>query len=191
MAIQNVLDIQKPEVLNGIKIEDLEGSVKAIEENPGLAKFKFRLHNRWVNGGHNHSTVGKFYGVNQENTHKGKLELDADEPAILAGTDQGANPVEHLLNALAACLTTTLVYHAALRNIKIEELESELEGDIDLRGFLGLSNEVRKGYENIQVRFRVKTDAENIERLKALAKLSPVFDVTTKGTNVDVQIERK
>ncbi len=93
---------------------------------------------------------------------------------------------------MATCLTTTLVYHAAVRGIYIEELESELEGDIDLRGFLGISNDVRRGYENIRVKFKVKTDdSENIEKLKALSKLSPVYDVTSNGTNVDVQIERK
>ncbi|MEJ2219675.1 MAG: OsmC family protein [Desulfobacterales bacterium] len=99
--------------------------------------------------------------------------------------------MEHLLNALAGCLTSTLIYHAAIRGIKIDELESELEGDIDLRGFLGLSSDVRRGYKNIRVNFKVKTDAENLKRLRALSKLSPVFDVTSKGTNVDVQIERK
>ena len=110
---------------------------------------------------------------------------------MLAGEDLGANPVEHLLHALSSCLTTTLIYHAAIRGIKIDELESELEGDIDLRGFLGLTNDVKKGYENIRVNFKVKTDEKNIEKLKALSKLSPVFDVTSSGTNVDVKIERK
>ena len=109
---------------------------------------------------------------------------------MLAGEDKGANPVEHLLHALASCMTTTLVYHAAVRGIKIEEVESDLEGDLDLRGFLGLSDEVRRGYENIRVKFKVKTDAENIERLRALSKLSPVFDITSKGTKIDVSIER-
>jgi uncharacterized OsmC-like protein len=131
------------------------------------------------------------FGYTTNGSHLKTFEWDADEPPILAGEDRGANPVEHLLNALAACLTTTLVYHAAIRGIKIDELESELEGDIDLRGFLGLTKEVRKGYENIRVNFKVKTDEENIEKLKALSKLSPVFDVTSNGTKVDVQIERK
>lgn len=99
--------------------------------------------------------------------------------------------VEHLLNALAGCLTTTLVYHAAVRGITIEELESELEGDLDLQGFLGISSEVRKGYQNIRVNFKVKTDEKNLDRLKALSKLSPVFDVTSNGTNVTVSVERK
>lgn len=191
MPIRSVAEIQKPEVLNGLNIETLESSIKALEEKPELAKFKFRLHNKWVKGGHNHSMVGDFYGVNQENAHQNKHEMDADEPPLLAGEDLGANPVEHLLNALAACLTTTLIYHAALRNIRIDELESDVEGDIDLRGFLGLSKDVRRGYENIRVRFKVKTDSDNLERLKALSKLSPVFDVTSNGTNVDVKIERK
>jgi uncharacterized OsmC-like protein len=178
-------------IVNGVDVEKVENTVKAIQEKPDIAKFKFRLSNKWIKGGHNHSTISSFYGANQENSHLQTFHLDADEPPALAGEDKGANPVEHLLNALAACLTTTLVYHAAIRDIKIEELESELEGDIDLRGFLGLSKDVRKGYENIRVTFKVKTEEKNIEKLKALSKLSPVFDVTTKGTNVDVQIERK
>jgi uncharacterized OsmC-like protein len=178
-------------IVNGVDAQAVEDAVKMFTEKPELAKFKFRLHNKWVDGGHNHSTVGKFFGVNQENEHTNKLELDADEPPLLAGSDKGANPVEHLLNALAACLTTTLVYHAAVRGIKIEELESELVGNIDLRGFLGISKDVRNGYQDITVNFKVKTDEEKIDKLKALSKLSPVFDVTTHGTNVKVNIERK
>jgi uncharacterized OsmC-like protein len=178
-------------ILNGVDAGAVEESVKALSENVELAKFKFRVRNKWVDGGHNHSTVGKFFGVNQENSHDKIHEWDADEPPLLAGKDRGANPVEHLLNALAACLTTTLIYHAAIRGIKVEELESDLEGDIDLRGFLGISDDVRRGYQNIRVNFRVKTEAENIEKLKALSKLSPVFDVTSHGTKVDVSIERK
>ena len=181
--------MSEDKILNGVNVTTVENAVKAIQETPDLAKFKFRLHNNWISGGHNHSTVSSFYGTNQEISHLNSFELDCDEPPVLAGNDLGANPVEHLLNALAGCLTSTLVYHAAIRGIKIEELESELEGDIDLRGFLGLSNEVRRGYENVRVRFKVKTDAENLNRLKALSKLSPVFDVTSNGTNVDVQIE--
>jgi uncharacterized OsmC-like protein len=84
-----------------------------------------------------------------------------------------------------------MVYHAAVRGIKLEEVESELEGDIDLKGFLAISDKVRPGYEEIRVNFKVKTDSENVERLKALTRLSPVYDVVSKGTNVKVQIEKK
>jgi uncharacterized OsmC-like protein len=182
--------MSEDKILNGVNITTMENVVNEIKENSEIAKCRFRLKNKWVNGGHNHSTVGDYYAANQENSHLKTFELDADEPPILAGKDIGANPVEHLLNALSACLTTTLVYHAALRGIQIDALESELEGDLDLRGFMGLSDEVRRGYENIRVNFKVKTDAENLKRLVALSKLSPVYDVTSKGTKVDVQIER-
>ncbi len=122
--------------------------------------------------------MGSFYGFNKEDLHPETLEMDSDEPPILAGEDFSAN----LLNALASCLTTTLVYHTAIRGIKINELESYLEGNIDPRGFLGLSNEVRRGYENIRVNFKVKTDTENLKKLKVLSKLSPVFDITSSLT---------
>ncbi len=88
-------------------------------------------------------------------------------------------------------MTTTMVYHAAVRGIKLEEVESELEGDLDLKGFLDLSDEVRPGYEEIRVNFKVKTDIENLERLKELIRFSPVYDVVSNGTRVKVQVERK
>jgi hypothetical protein len=88
-------------------------------------------------------------------------------------------------------MTTTMVYHAAVRGIKLEEVESELEGDIDLQGFLAISDKVRPGYKEIRVNFKVKTDAENVERLKAFSRLSPVYDVVSNGTRVKVQIESK
>lgn len=185
------VETKKLTKLNGVDVKTVNETVSAIEEKPDIAKFKFRISNRWVNGGHNHTTVGNFYGANQENPHLKSFEMEADEPPLLVGEDLAANPVEYLLHALISCMTSTLVYHAALRGITIEELESEVEGDIDLRGFLGLSKDVRKGYEEIRVNFKVKTDEENLDRLKALSKLSPVFDVTTKGTSVAINIERK
>ena len=88
-------------------------------------------------------------------------------------------------------MTTTMVYHAAVRGIKLEEVESKLEGDIDLKGFLAISDKVRPGYEEIRVNFKVKTDIENVDRLKALTRLSPVYDVVSNGTRVNVEIEKK
>ena len=88
-------------------------------------------------------------------------------------------------------MTTTMVYHAAVRGIKLDEVESKLEGDLDLRGFFAITDEVRPGYEQIRVKFKVKTDLENLETLKELIRLSPVYDVVSNGTKVDVQIESK
>lgn len=189
MAVERARD-ELPKVLNGVDTEAVARAVAALAERPELAAFRFRLKNKWIDCGHNRSTISDFHGTGQDIPHLETFKLDSDEPPTLAGKDLGANPVEHLLNALAACLTTTMVYHAALRGIRIEALESELEGDIDLLGFLAISDDVRRGYQNIRVKFRVKTDAPNLARLKALSKLSPVMDVVSKGTNVEVEVEK-
>lgn len=178
-------------VINGIEMDTLKATVGAIEAEPDLGACHFRATNKWLGGNQNRSTVSGFYGAKQEIAHKQNFVMDADEPAILAGEDEGANPVEHLLHALASCLTTSMVAHAAVRGINIDELESELEGDIDLRGFLGLADDVPKGYTAIRARFRVKADPADLETLRGLANFSPVFNTLTEGTNVDVKVELK
>ncbi len=178
-------------LLNGVDITLVQETADIIRKDPEIAAFKFRAKNRWIDGGHNRATINGYYGARQEQTRPEPFVMDADEPPCLAGKDLGANPVEYQLRALAGCMMTTVVYHAALRGIKIEEMEMELEGDLDLRGFLGLSNEVRNGFQNIRVNCRVKTDEKNLDRLKALSKLSPVYDVTANGTNVEINFERK
>ena len=177
--------------INGIQLETLRGTVQAIEQEPDLGQCKFRARNTWLGGNHNCTTITGFYAARQEIAHKQQFELHADEPPILAGGDESANPVEHLLNALASCVTTSMVAHAAVRGIRIEELESELEGDIDLNGFLGLSEDVPRGFTNIRINFRVKADVENMERLKRLTEYSPVFNTITQGAPVDIKVEAK
>lgn len=176
-------------VVNGVDLEVLQGTVQAIESEPELGKCKFRATNQWLGGAHNCTTVSGFYGAKQEFAHKQTFTLHADEPPILAGGDDGANPVEHLLNALAACVTTSMVAHAAVRGIRIEALESELEGDIDLHGFLGLSNEVPKGFTDIRVNFKVKTDVDNIEQLQRLTEFSPVLNTLTQSPRIAIQVQ--
>ncbi len=178
--------------INGVKVDQLFATINAIKDNPGLAKFKFRAANEWVNGGHNRTTIKDFYGAGQEDTSRRQtFVFDNDEPAVLLGEDNGANPVEFVLHALAGCLTTSLVYHAAAQGIKIEAVESKFEGELDLRGFLGMSENVRNGYENIRVTFKIKADAPE-EKLKELCELaqqrSPVFDIITNPTPVSVQL---
>lgn len=178
-------------VVNGVELETLMGTVKAIQADPELGVCHFRATNQWLNGNHNRSTVTGFYGAKQEMQHKQTFTMDADEPAILAGNDNGANPVEHLLHALASCLTTSMVAHAAVRGIAIEEMESEFEGDIDLNGFLGLDANVPKGYTAIRAKFRVKADPKDMDQIRELAKFSPVYNTLTNGTPVDVQVAMK
>jgi uncharacterized OsmC-like protein len=178
-------------VINGIEIDTLKATIGAIRNEPDLGACHFRATNKWLSGNHNRSRVTGFYGAQQEIAHKQTFRMDADEPAILAGNDKGANPVEHLLHALASCLTTSMVAHAAVRGIQIDELESEFEGDIDLRGFLGLADDVPKGYTAIRAKFRVKADPADLETLRGLAAFSPVFNTLTSGTDVDVKVELK
>jgi uncharacterized OsmC-like protein len=177
--------------INGIDMGVLQETIGAIQQDPELGKCKFRASNKWLGANHNCTTVTGFYGAKQEMQHKQPFELHADEPPILAGQDQGANPVEHLLNALAACMTTGMVAHAAVRGIHIEELESQVEGDLDLNGFLGLDESVQKGYTDIWITFKVKADVDNMERLKRLTAYSPVYNTITNGANVQVSVESK
>lgn len=177
--------------INGVDIDTLMGTINAIKDDPELGASRFRASNTWLSGNHNRSTVTGFYGAKQEIAHKQTFTMDADEPAILAGNDEGANPVEHLLHALASCLTTSMVAHAAVCGIEIEELESEIEGDIDLRGFLGLAPGVPKGYTEIRAKFRVKAKPEDVDMIKKLARFSPVFNTITHGANVEIDVELK
>lgn len=176
-------------IVNGVNTDTLLTTVNAIKNDPELGACHFRARNKWLSGSHNRSTVSGFFGAKQEIAHQQTFKMDADEPAILAGNDQGANPVEHLLHALASCLTTSMVAHAAVRGIEVEELESQLEGDIDLRGFLGLDTTVPKGYTAIRVTFRAKASPESLAKLHELAQFSPVFNTLTQGTHVDLKIE--
>ena len=178
-------------VMNGVDVERLGQTIQAIQKDPGLAKSQFRATNRWVNGGHNRSTIQGFYAAGQEDTSRTKpFVLEADEPPVLLGKDEGANPVEFVLHALAACVTTSLVYHAAARGIALESVESQLEGDLDLRGFLGLSDQVRRGYKEIRVKFNVKSDASP-EQLEELTKFSPVYDIISNAVPVSIQMETR
>ena len=183
--------VMEQKSVNGVNVEQLGSTIKAIQDKPDLAKFKFRATNKWINGGHNQTTIKDFYGAGQEDTtRKSPFVFDADEPPVLLGEDKGANPVEYVLTALAACLTTSMVYHAAVHGIKIDEVESQYEGDLDLHGFLDLSRDVRKGYQNIRVNFKVKSDAP-AEKLRELMKHSPVFDIVTNPVPVSISVDTK
>jgi uncharacterized OsmC-like protein len=178
-------------VINGVNLDRLNELVKTFKAMPSLARFRFRAENRWLGGGHSVTTVKGFYGAGREHSsRKAVFEVHADEPAALLGDDRGANPIEHILAALASCLTTSLVYHAAAGGITVEEIESHLEGDLDVRGFLGLSPGVRKGYERIRVKVRVKSDAP-AEQLRALMRDSPVYDMISNPVPIFLELEKK
>jgi len=179
-------------VRNGVDSEQMFGTLDAIKAQPALARFQFRATNRWIDGAHNRSTIEHFWGAGQEDTSRTQaFTLDAGEPAVLLGHDTGPNPAEALLHALAACLTTSLVYVAAARGVKLTAVESTLEGDMDVRGALGLDDDYRNGFERVRVAFKVTGDApeeklrEVVERAR---KRSAVYDIVSNGVPVDVEV---
>ena len=179
-------------VRNGVDTATLFATLDAIKAQPEIAAFQFRAHNKWIDGAHNRSTIKDFYAAcGEDTTRTESFELNAGEPAILLGTDTGPNPAEYLLHALAACLTTSLVYVAAARKVRLTEVESTLEGDMDVQGALGLNDDYRNGFEQIRVSFRVAGDApeeklrEVVERAQAR---SVVFDIVSNGVPVEVGV---
>ena len=179
-------------VRNGVDTATMFATLDAIKAQPEIAKFRFRARNRWLGGAHNRSTIKDFYAACDEDaTRTEAFTLDAGEPAILLGTDTGPNPAEYLLHALAACLTTSIVYVAAARKVELSLVESTLTGDMDVRGALGVDPEPRNGFEQIRVSFRVTGSApedklrEVIERAR---KRSAVYDMVTNGVPVAMEV---
>jgi uncharacterized OsmC-like protein len=178
-------------IRNGVDTQQLFGTLDTIADQPELGAFTFRASNRWINGAHNRSRIQSFAGAGSvEGSRREAFVVDAGEPPVLLGTDSGPNAAEYLLHALAACLTTTIVYSAAARKIRLTEVESVVEGDMDVRGCFGLSPEgVRNGFTGIRATFRVAGDASR-ERLAALVEnaqaRSAVFDMITHGVPVTV-----
>ena len=176
---------------NGVDTATLFATLDAVKAAPEAARFQFRARNQWLSGTHNRSTIDGFYGVGEERTHERSFHFDADHPAVLVGKDNGPTPVEMLLHALAACLTSGLVNIAAARGVELTEVHSEVSGDIDLNGILGLDPAVRNGYENIAVRFTVKGDAP-AEKLREIVEQSrarsAVFDVITNSVPVTIEV---
>jgi uncharacterized OsmC-like protein len=180
----------QPSIRNGVDTATLFATIDAIKGDPELAKFQFRASNRWISGTHSQSTIDRFYGAKQEMNHAVAHVVDADHPAVLVGADNGATPAELLLAALAACLTAGLANIAAARGVNLTEVTSTVEGDIDLLGILGLSKEVRNGYQQIKVTFNMKgDDADKLRQVVEQSRQrSAVFDVLTNGGPVSIDV---
>jgi uncharacterized OsmC-like protein len=176
---------------NGVDTPTLFATLDAVKAQPGLAQFQFRVSNRWVKGTNSRSRIESFDGAGGPQEHKRVFEYDADHPAVLVGGDEGPTPTEFLLHALAACITAGIANIAAARGVTLTEVSSRIEGDIDLRGILGLSQEVRNGYQRIRATFDIKGDAP-AEKLREIVEQSQarsaVFDVLTHGVPVEVAV---
>lgn len=183
---------RQPVPMNGVDTPTLFATIDAVRGQPELAKFRFRATNRWQQGTHSRSRIESFHGAGGEHRHAHEHAYDADHPVVLVGRDQAPTPVEFLLHALAACITAGIGNIAAARGVTLYEVESTVEGDIDLRGLLGISDEVRNGYSGLRASFRIKGDASP-EKLRAIVEQSrarsAVFDVLTNGVPVELSVD--
>jgi uncharacterized OsmC-like protein len=178
--------------LNGVDVPTLFATLDAVKGAPEIAGFQFRARNTWLSGTHNRTVIQGFYGAGQEDTSRTQpFSYDADHPAVLVGGGNAPTPVEFLLHAIAACLTSGIANIAAARGVTLHRVQSTVEGDIDLLGVLGLSDEVRNGYQQIRVSFVIEGDASP-EELAALVehsrRRSAVYDSLTNGTDVVIDV---
>lgn len=192
MAPQN--EAEQASEMNGLDVQAAMDTIGAIKADPGLARFQFRARNTWVSGGENRSVIRDFYGAGREDDSRTRaFEFTNGEPPVLLGNNEGANPVEFLLHALAGCVTTTFVLHATARGITIRRLSSQLEGDLDLRGLLGLDDSVSPGYEQIRIKMDVEADCseEELDDLLAYTREhSPVCNTVCRPVPVSVERAR-
>ena len=177
----------KSTYMNGVDRQKLFGTMEAIKANASTARFQFRLFNQWVSGGENRSRVDDYLGANEEMRHARPFFLINDQPNVLLSGDIAPNPVEYLLHALAGCLTTSLVYHAAAQGIEVRSVTTRFEGNLDARGFLGLSRQVRRGCETIRAVFTLDAQCDDVKKrelIEIAQAHSPVFDMVTNGVKV-------
>lgn len=178
------------ETRNGVDVTQLGQTVEAIQNDATLAIFTFRATNDWLGGGHSQTQVQGFWGAGQEDESRAEpFVLDGDEPPVLLGGNRAPNAVEAVLHALASCLAVGTAYHAAAQGIEIRSLRFDLEGDLDLHGFLGLTPDVRPGFQNVRVTCQLDADAPE-ERIASLwdhvQKTSPVLDIMRQPVHVSI-----
>jgi len=182
--------ISSTPIRNGIDTAQVYGTLDVLRAQPEAARFEFRVRNRWIDGTHSRSTIHGFWGAGAEDVSRAEpFVVDASEPPVLFGQNEAPNPAEYLLHALAACLTTTLVYSASARKVRLTEVTSVFEGDMDVRGCLGLDDAYRNGFTQIRGTFTIKGDAP-AEKLRAIVenaqKRSAVFDMVSNGVPVAI-----
>ncbi len=186
-------DNQNIKTVNGVNVTGLVETINLIKETPEISRFKFRATNKWQDGTYSQATVKDFYGALQVDDTRDPLNFDIDEPPVLLGGNKGANPVEYLLVGLSGCLTTAMVAHAAAKGIELRSVESRLEGDLDVQGFLGLSEDIPVEYQQIRVNFKIDADIseeQKQELIKMAQKYSPVFNTITHPVAVTVGLDR-
>lgn len=159
------------QVNNGVNIAALLGAREALSQAPEAAHFTWRATCKWVEGTHSRSTVEKFFGLGEEQSHRTTFTYDSDHPEIFASEDKGATPVEMVLVGLAGCLTAGIAAVAQMRNIQLNTVSATLEAGMDIQGILGIDSDVRNGFDGIKVKYDIDADATGDE-IRALVAQS-------------------
>src|SRR5215218_10993278 len=178
-------------VNNGVNVQALLDAREALKGAPEAAKFTWRASCKWQNGTHSKTDVEGFFGLGQEQQHKTETSFDADHPEIFAAEDRGITPIEYVLVGLASCLTAGVAAVAQNRGIQLRSVESKLKGKMNIRGILGMDADVRNGYDDIKVTFKIDSDApkKDIEAIVAQSqKRSAVYDVLANPVNITVEV---
>jgi uncharacterized OsmC-like protein len=178
---------------NGVNVQALLDAREALKKMPEAAKFKWRASCKWQKGTHSRTTVAGFHGLGQEQKHRTEFSFEADHPEVFASEDLGATPVELVLVGLASCLTAGVAAVAQNRGIQLRSVEAQLEGSMDIQGILGVDSDVRNGYDDVKVNFKIDADAsqKDIEALVAQSqKRSAVYDIITNPTSVSVSVAK-
>jgi uncharacterized OsmC-like protein len=172
-------------------VQALLDARNVLKDAPEAAQFTWRASAKWQSGVHSQIKVQSFFGLGEERNHKEETTFEADHPAEFAAPDDGITPIEFLLVGLASCLTAGVASVAENRGIQLHSVESTVEGAHDIRGILGADSDVRNGFNDIKVTFKIDADAsrEDIEALVAQSqKRSAVFDALTNPTDVTVEV---
>src|SRR5687767_8915939 len=180
-------------VNNGVNVQALLDAREALKDAPEATKFTWRATCKWQEGKgtYSKSKVKGFFGLGQEQSHKTETSFEADHPEIFAAEDRGITPIEYVLVGLASCLTAGVAAVAQNRGVQLRSVESQLEGKMDIRGILGMDSDVRIGYDDIKVKFKIDADApkKEIEAIVAQSqKRSAVYDCITNPVNVSVEV---
>ena len=191
MSAAEATQRREPKPLNGVDTPTLFTTLDAVAGQPELAKFQYRAVNKWQKGTHSRTTISGFSGAGGDQERDKSFMFDGDHPKVLCGEDNGPTPVEYLLHGLASCLTAGIGNIAAARGVTLYEVQSKIEGDINLLGLLGLDKNVRNGYQAIRIDFSIRGDAP-AEKLQAIVEQSrnrsAVFDVITNQVPVEITV---
>jgi uncharacterized OsmC-like protein len=179
---------KKNDAFNGVNTQILNTVYNSLQNQPEMAKATFSVKSEW-NGGFSVTSRSQGFRIGGQNIERNsEYKMQYDFPNQLSGEGKGLTVCEYCMGSLAACLAQTIVAHATSRGIQIDSINIDVEGDVDLLGFTGISNDVRPGAQQFRVNMNIKSNTTSKEQINELHEIgkrfSPAFDTLTNGTSV-------